>query len=295
MIVMYHGVTRKNQAHINKRHVTVENFDGQIAVFKKNYEIVAVSEFFDNLVKSSKPKICLTFDDGYKNNLDSALPVLRKHNASAAIYITGLAEMHYPIIWADYLDLTERHSTGRKINVLGHSFINVSGSFISESSGQSLREVIRYLSPGYEFKVALIEALGWDLKAFDKVADREVWELVTGQEIKQLASEKLITIGSHGYYHNNLGSLDAEEAKDEMIKSVQYLQQLAGKPIQTIAYPDGSYNAEVKQAAKDLGMIYQLAAEGFRDEKDLTDTIIRNRKGIYNCGRPHTQLFDIYN
>lgn len=294
LALMYHGVTRGNYKELNKRHTPAYIFDGQLKVFSRYYEIVSVADFFDNNVKINKPKLCITFDDGYVNNLETALPIIKKHHIPASFYITGLNNTEYPVTWPDVLDLLEPLNIGKWHQIEEISIYNRNGMYIDERTGQTLREIIRYKYPDWNFKCKVFEALGFNFDVFKKTASNELWKLMSDIEIKQLSTEPLVEIGSHGYFHNNLGSLSEIEAKSEIKQSIDYLEKLISKQIKTIAYPDGSYNEQTKQLSEELGIKYHFAADGFRVHSDSKDIRIKDRKGLYNCGRPHTQLLDIY-
>lgn len=78
---------------------------------------------------------------------------------------------------------------------------------------------------------------------------------VTWEMIKQLHDEKLVEIGVHTMNHLPLGSLKPEIAFYQMSKSKQLLEAALSDKINTIVYPFGSFNAEVKKQAKDIGFI----------------------------------------
>lgn len=295
LCLMYHGITKQDCGNLNKRHTTAKIFDQQLTRFSKYYSFVSVEDYFQERHKSrKKPLMALTFDDGYENNIDVAMPILKKHNAEATIYVTGLNNTAYPMIWADLLDLTEPHWTKGNLEIDGLEFMQLHGRFIAKSNGQSLRDVIRYSRPDWTFKEALFKALSSSTEEFEMVAPRECWSLLSDNQISMLSSEPLITIGSHGYYHNNLASLSIQSMRDELNLSLEYLRNVTKKNVKHIAFPDGSYNDNVKQACLELGLCFQVAAEGFRTENDPSSDTIINRRGLYNCGRPYSQLSDIY-
>jgi peptidoglycan/xylan/chitin deacetylase (PgdA/CDA1 family)/glycosyltransferase involved in cell wall biosynthesis len=93
-ILMYHMVTDEP---VNTRHrifITKDNFDKQLSLFKKwGYETLTFGDL-DQFTSGKKPwnqfpekPLILTFDDGYKNNLTNALPILKKYNFKAVIYL----------------------------------------------------------------------------------------------------------------------------------------------------------------------------------------------------------------
>jgi peptidoglycan/xylan/chitin deacetylase (PgdA/CDA1 family) len=112
-------------------------------------------------------------------------------------------------------------------------------------------------------------------------------------ELIKISKSKFVTIGSHGNLHNNLGQIDIENAKNELIESNLYLENLLQKKIDELAYPDGSYNNELLDYAYKMGFKYQLAAEGFLNKADNDIFFIRDRIGIYQCGKWTNQLINL--
>ena len=89
VILMYHRVSPEENFFQNPNYslnVTPEIFEDHIKFLCKNYEIASIDDTLQ--LKSKNKKIVITFDDGYKDNIKYALPILEKYNAKATIYIT---------------------------------------------------------------------------------------------------------------------------------------------------------------------------------------------------------------
>lgn len=78
---------------------------------------------------------------------------------------------------------------------------------------------------------------------------------VTWEMIKQLHSDGLVEIGAHTVNHLPLGKLRPETAYYQMAKSKELLEQGLQDKIDTIVYPFGSFNENVKKQAKQIGFI----------------------------------------
>ena len=90
LILTYHRIVEnKNQVNseINSISVTIKTFERQIILLKKKFNIVSIDEILkiDNKFKNN---LAITFDDGYKDNLTNAVPILEKFNVPATIYVT---------------------------------------------------------------------------------------------------------------------------------------------------------------------------------------------------------------
>lgn len=78
---------------------------------------------------------------------------------------------------------------------------------------------------------------------------------LTQSQIRDLASEPLVGIGSHGYSHVPLNQLSNDELRQELTRSRYELEELTGRTISTISYPFGSFSPEVCRAVHDTGYI----------------------------------------
>lgn len=78
---------------------------------------------------------------------------------------------------------------------------------------------------------------------------------VTWEMIKQLDKEGLVEIGVHTVNHKPLGKLKPDSAYYQMSKSKELLEKSLNHQVNTIVYPFGSFNSNVKKQAKEIGFI----------------------------------------
>lgn len=86
----------------------------------------------------------------------------------------------------------------------------------------------------------------------DKYSNR-----LTSQEIKEMYTSGM-SFGSHTVSHAALANESQDLMWNELFFSKQFLEKILGIPIDTIAYPGGSYNSETIRIATGLGY-----SEGF--------------------------------
>jgi len=72
---------------------SIENeliFEKKIVFLKNNYSIKNINDFYTNKLELKKINVIITFDDGYKNWISNALPILEKHNIPAIFFVNSI-------------------------------------------------------------------------------------------------------------------------------------------------------------------------------------------------------------
>jgi len=263
LIFMLHRVLPENERtaySLNKDlAITPEKLEEFILFFKqKGYVFISLDEladYLDGKIKFQQKFICLTFDDGYKDNLIYGLPILKKHKVPATIYVTNCLPNGTAIMW---WYLFENHVNSHSELIL-HSSKGLSEfHWADEQSAfsqfgqvsQAIKEI-----PGNELRAVLSQGFG--------LCDSEI-ELqctsisLTWDEIKELANDSLITIGAHTMNHISVKQQIEALVVEEMKASKSELEKYIGKEVVHFAYPFGG---ELDVSKRDL----ELAAKvGFR-------------------------------
>ena len=98
VILMYHSVARDEEAGFVEpaNRIAPRHFERQMAFLRERRRVVALSELVEDLVRGRTPPagtVCITFDDGYRDNLTVAAPILEKYRLPATLFLaTGFAE-----------------------------------------------------------------------------------------------------------------------------------------------------------------------------------------------------------
>ncbi len=111
-VLMYHHILNKDSFIAT----SIENFEKQMCFISKRYHTVTSSEFkscIDGETSLPKNSVMITFDDGWKDNLIYAYPILKKYNLKATLFIvTGwideASKKSYPFV-------ERKHSECKKI------------------------------------------------------------------------------------------------------------------------------------------------------------------------------------
>jgi peptidoglycan/xylan/chitin deacetylase (PgdA/CDA1 family) len=181
--------------------------------------------------------VCLTFDDGYRDNLHYALPVLKKYDAPFALYIpTSFPDRLGELWW-----LTLEAAIARTHRV----------SLVMDGADR------RYDCDSVEAKYELYEHIYWWLRSLENEEDlrRAVRDLgarygvdhaaladelcMTWGEIDEIASDPLATIGAHTVNHVMLRKAGDEAVRSEMRESAAVLEAALGTRPRHFSYPVG--------------------------------------------------------
>ncbi len=280
--VMYHGVDLEQNIDFNPRFFSAANFEEQIALYKKHTNILTHDDLVNGRFSDTQLNTVITFDDGYLNNLKYALPILEKHDVHAYYFVTGIGSMERKILWADTLDIVATLAKEKsKVQLAGSEFILYNKKFVDPVTNISLKNFIKNRpTSGYQEKSDIIEQLLaiHDFTKLNNISD--YWQLMNDDEIALTSRSKNITIGSHGFYHNNLGSMPHEDAIAEVMKSKSYLENIIQKEVTSIGFPDGSYTVQLNEDLYKLGFNKQFLVKYHFSDDGINDYVY-DRFGLY--------------
>jgi len=289
-ILMYHGVNAEGGTRFNRRHASVACFKKQVSYLKRHCSVISLNDFYEGKFDSKKPNFALTFDDGYLNNYTYARPVLEQYQCPATFFITGLNEAGDNILWADFVNIASV-LTSEDIEIESELFQKRGNTYYSKETGKSLYEVVKHQRADYAYKLKVKTAFAKHVNFENEPAIKEYWQLMDDRQIAETSKSAFVKIGSHGYYHNNLGSIAIESATDELRQSKKYLENLVQYNITQVAYPDGSYTPGLITAAAQMGFNVQLAADHYLFNEKPDNPLIKKRFGIYTIDTCLNQLF----
>ncbi|WNB18071.1 polysaccharide deacetylase family protein [Marivirga arenosa] len=277
LILMYHGIAPRSPIYLNERHIYPEVFEQHLKYLRSFCNLVKVEDIFNNKIDKNKKNVAITFDDGYWNNLEYALPILEKYKVPAHFFITGLNTTNQSILWSDYHDLIASSKVSEiKTNYGIFTRTNQKYMPFYSKSGENLHAYLKGLSFEEKYKI-LNSGVDQDILLDERMFP--YWKLLTDREIIELSSSSFAFIGSHGFYHDNLGYLDRNNNYLELNRSKTYLENIVGKEIDTVAFPDGSYNKNTLEIAMELGYKYLLGVDPHK--QDIDNYPLKKRIGLY--------------
>ena len=214
----------------------VARFDRVVSLLKSRCNLLPLSEAVARLRRGGLPRraAAITFDDGYADNHDCAVPVLARHGVRATFFVaTGF--MDGGIMWNDRIIESIRRTPRSSLDLtdLGLGVMPVDGALARRSAINALLPRLKYLE-GEARKIAVdgvVEAAG--------VADALPRDLMVSSAQLAAMANAGMEIGAHTITHPILAKSDASEARREIAQSRERLMETLRQPVTLFAYPNG--------------------------------------------------------
>jgi peptidoglycan/xylan/chitin deacetylase (PgdA/CDA1 family) len=276
-ILVYHGICMNNHLKFNTLFSAKKTFEAHLQFYQQRFNVVSLDDYYQRKFSNDKFNVCLTFDDGFANNYKYVLPLLKKYQLPATFFITAIGAAGYNILWNDFLSIFSTYGPGKIVFDSEPYTKNRHKKYISDSNGIGLNDKLRNV--GFAEKAQMMKEL-YPLVPFKtKKTDEDYWLQMTAGQIKELAVSPLVTIGAHGYYHNDLAKINIADAAEELISTKHYLENIIEKEISSVAFPYGSYSQEVVDTSIKAGYTQLLATE-FISGKDHQNSVLLERLTI---------------
>jgi peptidoglycan/xylan/chitin deacetylase (PgdA/CDA1 family) len=253
VILMYHRV---DAADVDPWRLAVHpsHFDEHLEVICELFQPVSLARFASAFAAGGAPRgsVVVTFDDGYRDNLLNARPLLEKHGVPASLFVTtGYLDSGRDFWWEELLAVCVR------------------GGFDVRSQWVRLRHLHR------RQRELELEAL-W--LAAGVAAPPAPSHTMTSDEIAELATGEVFEIGAHTSTHPSLPHLGFAEQVDEIHASKTVLEALLARRVSAFSYPHGEFARSTVRAVR---------AEGFGTACTTSDDVLTRRSRPLELPRMH--------
>jgi peptidoglycan/xylan/chitin deacetylase (PgdA/CDA1 family) len=241
------------------------------ALRRSGIDLVSLDEMHRRLTESafSRRFVCLTFDDGYRDTLQVAYPVLRAEGVPFAVYVATSFPDRLGELWWLALEAVIARNDRIGLNIDGRNrtfdcasvaekralYAELYWWLRARPTETELREAVRNLAGCY----------GVDIASFCKELCMS-WE-----ELSQLAADPLVTIGAHTVNHPMLAKLPEKTVRSEMDLSRSVIEAALAKRPEHLSFPVGDRTSAGLRE-------FKIAAElGFK-------TAVTTRPGVLFAG-----------
>ncbi len=183
---------------------------------------------------------CITFDDGYADNHDVALPILQRHGLTATFFVaTGFLDGGR--MWNDTIVESIRLSSETTIDLGNADCFRIWTLAEKAVAINAQIQKIKYLS--VQERLAVTENLA--LVAKVRPPDNLMMTSIQVKSLRRMGMQ----IGAHTVSHPILARLSDDEARAEIKGSKETLEYLLGEPVDLFAYPNGKPGADYSPAS----------------------------------------------
>ncbi len=243
--LIYHRVVPE-QDPLRPGEPTVAEFEWQMRLLRRHFTPLPLGEAVQRLAAGDLPPraVCVTFDDGYADNAELALPVLQRHGIPATVFVsTGF--LNGGRMWNDtVIEAVRRESSG----VLDLSPIGLTELTLGSEAERlaAIEQILRTIK--YETPRRRIEAVA-ELVGDDGALPQDL--MMTDDQVRKLHAAG-IEVGAHTVNHPILASISDEDARREIASSRDYLQSLLQSEVLSFAYPNGKPEHDYRQTHRDV-------------------------------------------
>lgn len=231
-ILMFHGTPRHRAGQ----------FERVLRYIKRQFEVVPLGSLPDAIDSPTAPlrrKVVLTFDDGLRNNVQVAYPILQRLGLPATFFVCpGLIERGQ-WLW--------NHEARQRLLRLP-SLERISGETGGPAEVEAFIEWMKALELSSRITVeGRIRAATPDFAP--SATQKHELDLAGWDELRRL-DPRIITIGSHTLSHPILTNLKLQEMEIEVAQSRRMLEARLRRTVDLFAYPNGDLNTAVHECVR---------------------------------------------
>lgn len=233
--------------------VRPENFAAQLEEIVRTREPSTLSNLS---MPSRRPRVVVTFDDGYRDNLDNALPIATAKGVPLTVFVTSGMVGDQKGFWWDRLAalLRGRPPGANEISlVIDHEVVKIPlGGRGDETDLAAVRA--RLMSLPVRDIEGTLDAVSarWSVPSTAPPDARAL----RSDEFLQLAASEMVTIGAHTVDHVRLRGRSSDEQLQTIEASKSGLEQILGRSVTHFAYPFGGrddFDGDTVEAVRAAG------------------------------------------
>jgi len=235
-ILCYHRVGTEGIPYYST--LAPDRFEAQMRFLHDNFRVISLGQLCYELEHPhvGRHGVAVTFDDGYSDLYTYALPILRKWEIPATIYLTVDCIETGEVAWYDRIFL---------------GLLVAPGSVLELPIGSGNRVVLgspqQRIALGAELVLALRRAPVVEREQFCRVLEQQVelparelaGRMLSWKQVHEMRSAGIF-IGSHTLSHPVLSSLGVEEIEKEVAESKRILESNLREPVLDFAFPFGT-------------------------------------------------------
>lgn len=235
-----------------------ESFEMQISTLARVFNVLPLDTAAENLFAGTLPEraLAITFDDGYRDNLTVAVPVLKKYDLPATFFLTT-GFLDGGLMYNDVVVESVRRMPSGSVDLefLGLGKVTIDDPNSRISLIHRITAAVKYLSPDERDNACA--------KLSDLFSEPLPDDLMMSADDVRALSETGMAIGGHTVDHPILAKASAADAFEQIAANRTMLGDLTGKLPTIFAYPNGKpgkdYQAEHVRMVRDAGYDFAVS------------------------------------
>ena len=215
-------------------------FENILIGLKKKYTLVSMQELEKIICEKKKVKnIChITFDDGEESFYRIVYPLLKKHSVPVTLFVSELIASSESNFWfqeiEEFSPIKFKEFIISKMSLTASKFKNITNSSILKC-----------------LHINKIKELISNFKLQENLKNSS-FKNMSLNEILEVESSNLVTIGAHSQNHPILFNETNESSLFEITNSIKELEKILGHPIKYFAYPNGEEGLDFGEREVDI-------------------------------------------
>jgi peptidoglycan/xylan/chitin deacetylase (PgdA/CDA1 family) len=257
-ILMFHRVTPVPD-DLFPGEVHHDSFDLICAWVSRWFNVLPLDEAVRRMYEGDLPPraLAITFDDGYADNHDVALPILQRHGLNATFFVaTGFLDGGR--MWNDTLVESVRRAKVDSLDLRGESMLASNPGVLSLRTTGDRRAALQKLIASTKYLAPLARQAQVDRIATMTRAELPHDLMMSSNQVAKLHQAGM-RIGAHTVSHPILRGVDDDVARKEIGSSREKLSQITGSNVELFAYPNGKpdcdYSSRDVELARQLGFL----------------------------------------
>ena len=267
LVVNYHYCHPADSFLRGTNAVSPDQFDAQLRVLRQNFVCTTIGELTDPDARLPETVAVVTFDDGLKDVVDHALPLLQRWGVPATVFCSSA-----PLVEGRLLNVHRAHLLQARLGATRfreefERALAACGAVELDSPERlGLRHLHVYDDPdtrrfktrlNFEVPYPVLDAILQRLSETFLGTDDELAPHVymTAEDLRRCQDAGL-EIGAHGHRHRVLARLNEEEQRTEIASAADYFRTAFGLSAMPWSYPwgfAGTWNDTTKRLLADAG------------------------------------------
>jgi peptidoglycan/xylan/chitin deacetylase (PgdA/CDA1 family) len=241
--------------------ITPAHFESLLKYVAKHYNVITIGEIHSLQTPrqgKQKPYLILSFDDGYYDFMEYALPLLIKYNLPSNHNIVNSCADHNEIIWTHRLNNIFNHARENKINLQCQA---ENGSMLTFRPGTKNQMKVYYAIFNILLNTPCQKRMQWIIEKEKELSTSVNCAMMNWEQVAECTKYR-VEIGSHTYSHDTLSTItDYNCLLNEIQRSKTEIEKKIQKPVNILALPNGKTNADIVKACTEAGISNVLVVD----------------------------------